>query len=437
MDKNLKITTCPSYSDLFEDFFHADAVITTDQSCGKTNTAEVDSLFLGSKSSQVQMVQISDFAQLSTDQSTMDFYMQQQFPAFYQGPAPPHSFDPSSATSLSSASVQKPGFIRNRTRKNMRQKSVNSAVRASHMINSTLQGPVPVNVPVNANMFNQQQPHYNQQQPQYNTQQPQYSQQQTHHNQQQLYPDQHQQHQFQYFQEQQHQYMQGQQIPYYQAAAQLPSYQQQQHVAHAVLLAKSPATQQPFTPFIRTSLPASPSSTRSPNSNSSDYVKMKLQQKIRSRMVSKGQVPPNPTEEELRMCGINQLPQQPLQSSQQQIVTVSQLPTPKASPHQIPRAFNNNAAAFIAAPVPFSSDQLQQTTPLFSEDMMKYFDVTGGATDYSEKDPLAIISNGAVDYNFSKQQQQQHQQQKKQQQQLQEPNVTVNYDQFFSDFILY
>lgn len=387
MDKNLK--TCSSYSDLFEDFFRTDSSVNTLQ---EGNEAEsILKGFISSNNSSHNNFNNDTIEQQMNDQVTLDLFFQQQqtqnFPAFYQTAN-------SSATAFqSTASIQKPGFVRNRTRRNMRQKSVASAVRANHIINAAANQVV--NVPVNG------------------------------------YPL--------MYQHQQSQHMQHQQIPYYQAAAQIPTYQPH-HQQQSVLLAKSPVVQAPIT-FMRSSQPSSPASARSPNSNSSDYVKMKLQQKIRSRMVSKGQIPPNPTEDELRMCGV--------QMPQQQMVTVSQLPTPKSSPRQIPRAFNNNTAAFIAAPIMMISNQIQQDAML-QDDMMKYFDLSGSNNYlYSQKDPFSIVNNPSDSINMKQQQQQQqhHQQQHQSlqtdflmfnpQSQSQDNLATTNYDQFFSDFILY
>lgn len=392
MDKNLK--NCSSYSDLFEDFFRTDSGQSMKaSSCGSnelfTTGFEADNNEI--QRQQQQIVQVSDFAHIPTDQAAMDFYLQQQA-AFYQAASYP-AYPPSNPPA---AGVHKPGFVRNRTRRNMRQKSVANAVRASHILNAQGGAQQIVNVaPVNVTEY---------------------------------------QFLYQQAQAQMQQQQMQQQIPYYQSAAQIPTYHQQQQQQQAVLLAKSPVTQQPPFTFTRSSLPNSPSA-RSPNSNSSDYVKMKLQQKIRSRMVSKGQIPPNPTEEELRMCGI-QVPQ-----NQQQLVTPSQLPTPKSSPQQIPRSFNNNSAAFIAAPM-MIPNQLQQDS-LVQDDLMKYFDLNNSASAalYSQKDPLCMatnVNNTAKPQKITTNPQSDfiHFNQQQQQQQPQE-NGSVNYDQFFSDFILY
>lgn len=404
MEKNLK--NCGnSYSDLFEDFFRTDATLngtatTTVNDADSLNTLkpadDIDILF-----SIPFQLQGNELINDQTDPSSFYYSqvqapppqmmaLQQQLPSYFYQQAQMSAFpyQPSAV----GASVHKPGFVRNRTRKNMRQKSVASAVRASHLLNTEINPVMPLDSNFNIND---------------NIQQYQY---------------------MLYQQQQQAAAAAGNQIPFYQAAAQLPAFQpppQQQ------LLAKSPSAAQPASFVARSSFPSSPS-VRSPNSNSSDFVKMKLQQKIRSRMVSKGQIPPNPTEEELRLCGI-QLPNHaPSQSNLQ-----SQLPTPKSSPQQIPRAFNNNAAAFIAAPV------------TYQDDFMKYLDVN---CEYSQKDPLSMInptgidplkqqqlqkqqqlSSSASDFLFQSQQQQLQQQQQQQQQQ----ENTVNYDQFFSDFIHY
>lgn len=388
MEKNLKYNANASYSDLFEDFFRSDAIESVDDGCRGTEDLFTDLLGITEDKTILQSISMQ-----STNPST-DFYAQQQQqqsqPFYYQYP----TMIPTLASS-----VAKPGFVRNRTRKNMRQKSVASAVKASHLMAT-----------VNTMGF--------QQLPQ------------------------------QYQQPQQH-------IPYYQAAAQIPSFQmhpaqqQQQQSVPVLLAAKSPAA--PQMTFARSSHPASPSSARSPNSNSSDYVKFRLQQKIRSRMVSKGQVPPNPTEEELRMCGVQmQMSLSPVSINhqniyhnrpQQQMVTISQLPTPKQSPQQIPRAFNNNVAAFIAAPAMIPN---QSQYPI-QEDYTMYnsVDMSG----YCQKDPLSTIDPS---FNNFKHQQMLMQQQATDslyppqaqipqipQQQSQQENGTVNYDQFFSDFILY
>ena len=397
MDKNLQGNS--SYSDLFEDFFRSDAgVVPPSES---SNDQDIFNELLGiTEDKRIQ----NQYLTMQSNDPAVEFYLQQQQqqqqqqiqqqqaqfqpqPFYYQYP----SMVPAATT------VTKPGFIRNRARKNMRQKSVASVIKASHLMSSAA-NPCMIN---NGNTFIQsfQQPLLQQQQQQQQQQAIQQMQMQT-------------------------------QIPYYQAAAQISSYQSQHPVQ---LAAKSPAPQMTF---MRSSHPPSPSSARSPNNNSSDYVKMRLQQKIRSRMVSKGQIPPNPTEEELRMCGV-QVPLSPLSHHNQpyhnkpqpQMVTVSQLPTPKQSPQQIPRAFNNNAAAYISAPSVISN---QMQIP-----MQEYIDING----YSQKDPLSMDTS----INIIKQQQLllQHQAStdlyppSQQQQSQQEMLPTVNYDQFFSDFILY
>ena len=78
--------------------------------------------------------------------------------------------------------------------------------------------------------------------------------------------------------------------------------------------------------------PRSPASPRmghagSNNSTSSEFVKQKLQAKIRARMLQKGQIPPNATNEELRFYGM-----QMAIGSEKHIQSC--LPTPKASPRQ-------------------------------------------------------------------------------------------------------
>ena len=402
MEKNLKCNS--SYSDLFEDFFKNDACSSESY---QQQQQQDDAIFIDLLGiSEDKSIQNQYLALQSDDQAANNFYLPQQSqeqqvqfqqPFFYQYPLP--TMIP---TAPLSASVAKPGFVRNRARKNMRQKSVVNAVKASHSLSSVANG----NVIINGNTFAQ---NFQQQAPQLQTQ--------MHH-------------------------MQSAQIPYYQAAAQIQSYkevipQQQQHQP-VLLAAKSPAPQMTF---IKSSHPTSPSMARNPNSNSSDYVKMRLQQKIRSRMVSKGQIPPNPTDEELRMCGI-QVPLSPLSNKpQQQMVTISQLPTPKQSPQQIPRAFNNNAAAFIAAPSIIPNQQGQVPS---QDDYMKYVDMAG----FSQKDPLAMdlqLNNFKQQQLLLQQQasadlyppQQPQQLQQSQSQEMLPTNGTVNYDQFFSDFILY
>ena len=394
MEKNLKSNS--SYSDLFEDFFRSDASTVQSESLNQEDIF-TDLLGISEDSSiQNQYLPIQ-----SDDPVAANFYLQQQQQLQYQ--TQPFYYQYPTMIPTSSL-VTKPGFIRNRTRKNMRQKSVVNAVKASHLLTSVANG----NAVINGNDFVQS---FQQQQQQ---------------------------------QQHQHQQFQCSQIPYYQAAAQIPAFQQQQQQP-VLLAAKSPVPQMAF---VKSSHPSSPSLARSPNSNSSDYVKMRLQQKIRSRMVSKGQIPPNPTEEELRMCGI-QVPLSPLSlrqqchqdKPQQQMVTISQLPTPKQSPHQIPRAFNNNAAAFIAAPPSIISNQSQISN---QDDYLKYMDMSG----YSQKDPLSMDVSSSASVNSFKQHQLLLQQQasanlypqqlhEQQSQEMLSTNGTINYDQFFSDFILY
>lgn len=358
MDKN--INKGNSYSDLFEDFFRTDAAQDSITSRESVQSDDIFGSLLGSDDQTVMMNQIQ-MQQVQNDNN--NYYMQQQAQQqqylYQQGQVP---FTPS--IPLNTAAIHKPGFIRNRARKNMRQKSVAAAVKASHMMAAV--GQAGSGYPLVQNYQ-----------------------------------------------------AQVAQIPYYQVAAQIPAYQQPQAQVPQqppMLLAKSPAIQVPL--LSKTSQPTSPSSTsaRSPNSTSSDYVKFRLQQKIRSRMVSKGQIPPNPTEEELRLCGM-QIPD--MQSLHQ-----SQLPTPKSSPQQIPRAFNNNAAAFIAAPLMMLSNQQQGE----QDDILKYLDLNN----YSQKDPLVMAGN-----NLSVNIKQKQQQQVYPQQEMMSTTNGVNYDQFFSDFILY
>ena len=396
-----------SYSDLFEDFFRADAGAEAVDVIANSSTNGND-LFEGLISGDNNN-NSGDFSdqQFTTQLNFNDFYLNNQqaqieqqqlmMQPFYHsaGQMPLYAFAPSMPIG---SNIQKPGFIRNRTRKNMRQKSVATAVKASHLMGSA--GQAGSGYPLIQNC----QPRITE-------------------------------------------------IPYYQMAAQLHSYQsptqlymdnqkiqsQSNNTTNQppLLLAKSPSTAAP--PLLRPSnnnninnnSSLSPQA-RSPNGTSSDYVKMRLQQKIRSRMVSKGQIPPNPTEEELRLCGV-------------QIPGNSQLPTPKSSPQQIPRAFNQ---------VQYTEDLSQ---PPVQDDLMKYLDLTN----YSEqKDPLALPvaqinslkqnqlqsqlnlkqQNQEFLYFNQLQRQQQHQQFQTHQDQMDSNNgsqISTNYDQFFSDFILY
>ena len=382
---------CNSYSDLFEDFFRTDSV--QDDVNGSnsgdggiavaTVSCDNDDIFkefLADATNDMAMLQnnVEQFQSYYMPQSDQQQVQQTQIPFYQQAQIPAYSYQ---AIPSTSASVQKPGFIRNRTRKNMRQKSVAAAVKASHMM-AAVNGQAGSGYPL-MQIY----------QPTFPT-------------------------------------VVASQIPYYQAAAQIPAYQPPQQPQ--MILAKSPVSQ-PTVQSMRPSNPSHPSSpARSPNSNSSDYVKLKLQQKIRSRMVSKGQIPPNPTEEELRLCGL-QVPSSLYQNH------ISQLPTPKQSP-QIPRAFNNNTAAFIAAPVIINNQSQGQQQQ--NDDFMKYLDLSG----YSQKDPLMMQDTNTTMQNIKQQQQQGQLLQVSQQPDFSFPNQeviqnnsngTTNYDQFFSDFILY
>lgn len=380
---------CNSYSDLFEDFFKTDAVQDSSLGCsvddsfstGLLNDATV-------KSDPMNPDQFQSFfvpqQQQIQYQPQLLFYQQAQMPAYaFQGTV--NSIPPTSAA------IQKPGFIRNRTRKNMRQKSVAAAVKASHML-AAVGGQAGSGYPL-----------------------------------------------MQMYQQANAQPVVNNQIPFYQIAAQIPSYQlPSQQQQPPLILAKSPVTQSMAVPLMRSGNPSHPTSpARSPNSNSSDYVKFKLQQKIRSRMVSKGQIPPNPTEEELRMCGI-QVPTSMQQ--QQQHHHLSQLPTPKHSPQQqqIPVVFNNNTAAFIAAPTLINNQSQGQVSMQQNDDLMKYLDLSG----FSQKDPLCLPETDMM--QSLKQQQLRSVEVSSvpeftfpQQETLQNNNGSINYDQFFSDFILY
>jgi hypothetical protein len=393
MDKNIMAS---SYSDLFEDFFRVDSAQGSNASgggggnvaAGAVLSSSNDNLFKGFLNDTS-----NDMSMLQNDvESLQSYYMPQHLeqlsqphPFYQQAQAQVPAFGYQHMIPPIAASVQKPGFIRNRARKNMRQKSVAAAVKASHMM-------APINSQAGSGY-----PLMQMYQPTIPT-------------------------------------VITSQIPYYQAAAQISAYQPPQQPQ--MILAKSPVTQS-ATPLMRSGNPSHLNSpARSPNSNSSDYVKLKLQQKIRSRMVSKGQIPPNPTEEELRLCGL-QMPSSSAMLSNH----LSQLPTPKQSP-QIPRAFNNNAAAFVAAPVIIDNKSQGQQHP--NEDYMKYLDLSG----YSQKDPL-MMSDTNMTMQSIKQQQQQGQllqvpvQQQPdfsfpQQEVIQNNNNgSLNYDQFFSDFILY
>ena len=379
MNNNAK---CNSYSDLFEDFFRTDAV---QDNVIEFGSGVGDDIFKGFLNDNESGAQSSDTLMLQNGSDQyQNFFMQQQQPQmsfFQQAQNPAYSYQANAIP----ATVQKPGFIRNRTRKNMRQKSVAAAVKASHMM-AAAGGQAGSGFPL-VQMYQPNVPA-----------------------------------------------VVANHIPFYQAAAQIPAYQPPQPSQQPqMILAKSPVTQSSV-PLMRQghpSLPASPA--RSPNSNSSDYVKMKLQQKIRAKMVSKGQIPPNPTEEELRMCGV-QVPS--LMNHQHN----SQLPTPTHSP-QIPRAFNNNTAAFIAAPVMINNQSQGQMPMQQNDDLMMYLDLSG----CSQKDPLSMPESNVMQ---SIKQQQQHQQ-NAQIQQISQPEFTfsqqeaiqnggsMNYDQFFSDFILY
>ena len=387
MAQNMK---CSSYSDLFEDFFRTDAVkedLIGSNGSGANVSADINNIFegyLNDSSNDMRILQngVEPLQSYFMPPEQSQQQSQISFPLpFYQQSIP-----------SASASVQKPGFIRNRARKNMRQKSVAAAVKASHLM-AAVNGQAGSGYP----LMQMYQPTI----PAVITSQI--------------------------------------QVPYYQAAAQIPTYHSasSSHQQPQLILAKSPVSQ-PLAPLMRSAHPSHPNSpARSPNSNSSDYVKFKLQQKIRSRMVSKGQIPPNPTEEELRLCGLQVAASSSSSSSIPQHHHASQLPTPKQSP-QIPRAFDNNANAYINAPL-IINNQFQGQSQQANEDYMKYLDWIG----CSQKDPL-LMSDSNTTIQSLKQQYHQGQALQEQQQQQQDYSFSPqeglqsnNYEQFFSDFILY
>ena len=159
---------------------------------------------------------------------------------------------------------------------------------------------------------------------------------------------------------------------------------------------------QPISPKSNaSSQPTSPTSTRS--AGTSDFVKHRLQQKIRARMIQKGQIPPNPTQDELRRCG----------------VPLSPVPSVPASLANSPKA---DLAAFVAStvtapkPQPQPQQQLQQANlGLFFNDAWMSQPFQPKPQQHSERDPLVHFTAN-------------------QQKLAPEP---VNYDDFFSDFIQY
>lgn len=434
-----------SYSDLFEDFFRSDAQdsLSTAGSGNQNPFGGVQSDYGLIQGNFGMPPSDSNELFLQYQQQQLQYQQQQQqqqkFAAYFNtlNPAQQMAFQYPVMPITVSSSIVKPGFVRNRTRKNMRQKSVANAVKANHLMNSA-NGLGMLSFP----MIQQSQGlGINQVQIQGQVQ------------------------------------AQGQgyqpatpQIPFYQQAAQIPMYQSQGHVngqgqvninhqqnPPAVLISKSPIAQivQSISPAV--SHPQSPSSSRSPTSNSSDYVKMRLQQKIRSRMVSKGQIPPNPTDEELRMCGIQ----------------IPSIPTPNPSPHHHQQHFSNNNSA------PNSRKESTGKYPVAvgvgvvasqqNDEIMKYFDIND--VNYSQRDPLLQIGMDSINSNnnynnyttnqplsmnsnfnnYKQQQQQQNfdsiypptQQFQHYQSDMMNDSSTAtsstasNYDQFFSDFILF
>lgn len=177
--------------------------------------------------------------------------------------------------------------------------------------------------------------------------------------------------------------------------------------------------------------PVSSPSARS--AGTSEFVKHKLQQKIRARMIQKGQLPPNPTQEELRQCGV---PLSPVPS-----VAASLVNSPKA-PSQ-----PTDLAAFVASTVtsapliqPFPTihqpqeeqqQHLQQQQQqqqcngfmnmnvFFNADTWLMSQPIPMAPQPSERDPLVQYNCAATASN----------------QKLAAENT--NYDDFFADFIQY
>ncbi len=145
------------------------------------------------------------------------------------------------------------------------------------------------------------------------------------------------------------------------------------------------------------SQPTSPFSTRS--AGTSDFVKHKLQQKIRARMIEKGQIPPNPTQDELRRCGV---PPSPMNSMQ---------PSFANSPKQ-------NLAAVVAATVTAPPQQAPNMNMFFNDAWMAQ-SLPMMPQDQSERDPFVQVSMAPMNQKFNAHE------------------TTVNYDDFFSDFIQY
>jgi hypothetical protein len=376
-----------SYSDLFEDFFRTDATIPGQEQTNREEMQDVSSF----NSCDLQMASnamLNDFYIQQQQQQQQQF---QQVEPYLLQQAQMQTMQTNSFPIIGNVSVGKPGFIRNRTRKNIRQKSVAAAVKANQMLASA--NGIDFNSAYSAGyMMNSN-------------------------------------------------FQQASQIPFYNAQIQqLPIYPppiSHTQINPPVLLAKSPVVSSTTK---TTSIPSSPTA-RSPTSTTSEYIKLRLQQKIRSRMVSKGQIPPNPTEEELRMCGVQfscaTSPTQQQQQQQQQM----QLPTPNSSPQQVPRTFNS--AAYIAAPLQQQQQQVyQQNGP---DDFSSYINFND--QQYSQKDPLIMMTNANVDNNPLILQNKQKASQVASKCFKQTPSndppqslqqdATINYDQFFSDFILY
>lgn len=146
------------------------------------------------------------------------------------------------------------------------------------------------------------------------------------------------------------------------------------------------------------SQPSSPTSNRS--AGTSDFVKQKLQQKIRARMIQKGQIPPNPTEDELRRCGVPPSPTSPHFSM-------------KSSPKPADLAAYVASTVTTQAPQPMPMPQLDA----YFQDNWQPMPVPMQTR--NERDPLVhfdLASNQNSKVNA---------------------DSTVSYDDFFSDFIQY
>jgi hypothetical protein len=214
--------------------------------------------------------------------------------------------------------------------------------------------------------------------------------------------------------------------------------QQQQHLQHqqqqqgqqSMLLPNSSRLVSiPASPLHEPSIPrASSSSSTSPTGlrgspNTSDFVKQKLQAKIRARMIQKGQIPPNATAEEIRYYTSQEMAHGTTANASVHSKPQSALPTPKSSPKHTLARYPLSEKLTVGMPDAFTAS-VDPKDPMVQFSMGSQKQQLAGAAeifcfDQLAQTPTASSSLAAAQTNDHS-------------------NLTAaSYDQFFSDFILF